>query len=329
LTVPGIGVVAIGRNEGERLRRCLESIGARAAAVVYVDSGSTDGSIALAHSFNVETVALDMTIPFTAARARNAGLDQLLKSHPDVEYVQFVDGDCEIVTGWLEKARAQLEARPDVAVVCGRRRERYPDASVYNRLCDIEWDTPIGEARAAGGDALMRVAAVRAVGGYNPDVIAAEDDELCLRIRQKGHKVLRIDADMTIHDAAMTRVGQWWKRATRCGYAYALGAHMHGAPPERHFVRERRRVLIWGFAVPFVALALAWPTYGLSLLLLLLYPLQAARIYRTTRRRNIPPGDALAWSVSCVASKFPEFNGVCRFAWNQWRRGPARIIEYK
>ncbi len=324
-----IGVVAIGRNEGERLKRCLESIGKRAVAVVYVDSDSKDRSVEMAREMGVEVVRLDMKIPFTAARARKEGFEHLLKLHPTLPFVQFVDGDCEVVAGWLERARQELEVRPDVAVVCGRRRERYPEASVYNQLCDIEWDTPVGETKACGGDALMRVAAVQEVGCYDPNVIAAEDDELCLRLRRKGWKVLRIDADMTIHDAAMYRVGQWWKRAMRCGYAFALGVHMHGAPPERHFVPQRRRVILWGFVLPLVALLLAWPTWGLSLLLLLIYPLQVVRIFRTTRRRGLAPKAAAAWAVSCVACKFPEFCGVCKFLWVRWRGGPIRIIEYK
>jgi GT2 family glycosyltransferase len=327
--VSDIGVVAIGRNEGERLRRCLESIGARAATVVYVDSGSTDGSVALAQQLGVAVVELDMKVSFTAARGRNAGFDYLVEHSPGIPYVQFVDGDCEVVADWLERARQELEARPDVAAVCGRRRERYPEASVYNQICDIEWETPIGEARSCGGDALMRVQAVQEVGRYNPTVIAAEDDELCVRLRQKGWKILRIDADMTIHDAAMHRVGQWWKRAMRCGYAYALGAWMHGAPPERHFIRDRRRVIIWGALIPLIALAAAWPTWGLSLLLFLLYPLQMARIYRSARRRPLSQKAAAAWAVSCVASKVPEFCGLCKFCWVHWRGSHGQLIEYK
>src|SRR5882724_8041171 len=131
-----IGVVAIGRNEGERLRRCLASVVGKVTAVVYVDSDSSDGSVALARSLGVQTVELDLSIPFTAARARNAGFARLQEVCPQVEFVQFVDGDCEVVAGWLERASQELEARPETAVVCGRRRERFPDASPYNRLCD-------------------------------------------------------------------------------------------------------------------------------------------------------------------------------------------------
>ena len=324
-----VGVVAIGRNEGPRLRRCLASLDSRAAAVVYVDSGSTDDSLAIAKSFGVDVVELDLSIPFTAARARNAGFRQLRERRPDVTFVQFVDGDCEVCPGWLETARAELDRRPDVGVVCGRRRERFPGASVYNRLCDIEWDTPVGEARSCGGDALMRAAAVEAVGGYDPGVIAAEDDELCLRLRRAGWKVLRIEADMTVHDAAMTRAKQWWKRAERCGYAYANGAALHGRGPERHFVRESRRVLFWGAALPALAVLLAVPTLGLSLLLFALYPVQFARVYQGVRRRVPARRDAAAYAASCVLAKLPEAVGMARFAVTRLRRRPARIIEYK
>jgi len=131
------GVVAIGRNEGERLRRCLASVVAGAARVVYVDSGSTDGSVELARGFGAEVVALDMSRPFTAARARNQGWRRVLELEPALDYIQFVDGDCEVIAGWLEVARGFLDAHADVAAVAGRNRERHPERSIYNLLCDI------------------------------------------------------------------------------------------------------------------------------------------------------------------------------------------------
>ena len=159
-------------------------------------------------------------------------------------------------------------------MVCGRRRERFPESTVYNHLADLEWDGPVGEAKACGGDAMMRVEAVRKVGGYNPGIIAAEDDEVCLRIRREGWKVVRIDAEMTLHDMAMTSFRQWWRRSTRTGHAYAEGSAMYGRTPERHFVRQTRSALFWGFFGPLTALALAWPTRGVSLFLLAgYYPL--------------------------------------------------------
>ena len=199
---------------------------------------------------------------------RNEGLDRLVTIDPSVRFVQFVDGDCEVVGDWLERASRVLDEQPDVAVVCGRRRERYPEQTIYNRLADLEWDSPVGEAKACGGDALMRLAAVREVGGYNPAIIAAEDDEVCLRMRAKGWRVLRIDAEMTLHDMAMTRFQQWWKRSVRTGHAYAEGSSMYGRTSERHFVRQTRSTIFWGIAAPILGLGLAWPTWGASLLAL-------------------------------------------------------------
>src|SRR5215468_9607318 len=95
------GVVAIGRNEGERLRKCLVSLSSVAAtAVVYVDSGSTDGSPHLARRQGVEVIDLSLGAPFTAARARNAGFKRLKEISPDLAYVQFVDGDCQLAQSW-------------------------------------------------------------------------------------------------------------------------------------------------------------------------------------------------------------------------------------
>jgi len=327
--VPKIGVVAIGRNEGDRLRRCLDSIGPQAQTVVYVDSGSSDQSVQMAAARGVATVELDLSIPFTAARARNEGFQRLLQLAVDVELVQFVDGDCEIVSGWLEKAQQALAAHPDTAVVCGRRRERSPEASVYNRLCDMEWDTPAGEAEACGGDALMRVGPLRDVGGYRASLIAGEEPELCLRLRMAGWKIRRIDAEMTLHDAAMTRFGQWWRRAVRAGHAFAEVSWIHRGDRPRLWVRETRSNWILGLLVPLVALAAAWWTYGISLVLFLAYPLLAARIFRWRRRCGDATGPARQYALFCVLGKFAHAQGQLKYHWNRLWARRSTLIEYK
>ena len=324
-----VGLVAIGRNEGERLRQCLDSVIGKVARIVYVDSGSTDGSVELARSLGVDVVELDLSIPFTAARARNAGFAHLLQANSQIEFVQFVDSDCEVAPGWLDYALAQLEANPNVAVVCGRRRERFPEQSIYNRLCDIEWDTPVGEAKACGGDSMMRVAAFQQVGGFNPTLIAGEEPELCVRIRQNGGKILRLDAEMTRHDAQMMRFGQWWKRMLRGGHAFAEGAWLHGRTPERHWVKESRSIWIWGLLVPLLALGLAWPTKGWSLLLLGGYPLMAYRISRYMQQQGLKAKDAWLYGLFCMLGKIPQLQGQLQFHINRLLGRRNVLVEYK
>jgi GT2 family glycosyltransferase len=326
-----LGCVAIGRNEGERLRLCLQSLlrSVRPEAIAYVDSGSTDGSAEMARGLGVDVIALDMSIPFTAARARNVGYQHLGRKLPGLELVQFVDGDCEIVPGWIERARARLRERPRLAVACGRRRERHPDASLFNRLCDVEWDTPVGDARSCGGDAMIRLAALEQVGGYDASVIAGEEPELCVRLRARGWLVERLDAEMTLHDAAMTRVGQWWKRQVRAGHAYAEGVAMHGAPPERHDVAAVRRTLFWTVGVPLAAFGGAVPTLGASLALLGGYPISAARVYQHTRRRGRSRKDALVAGTFVTLGKFAELQGIVKYHWTRARGRRSALIEYK
>lgn len=317
-------VIVIGRNEGARFLACLASMPGDIAALVYVDSGSTDGSVAAARAAGARVVELNPATPFTAARARNEGVAALTAVGIAPDYLQFVDGDCTLDPDWLPTAIAFLDATPTAAVVCGRLRERYPEASVYNRLCDREWNTPIGRALACGGVALMRRVAFEAAGGFRDDLIAGEEPELCVRLRAAGWQVWRIDAEMALHDAAMTRFGQWWNRTRRGGFAAAIGAALHGAPPERHGVAQTRRAVIWGVGLPVAAL-LGTLVTPWALALLVAYP---AQVIRLAVRKGGRRGD---WEEAAflTAGKIPEVAGVLAYA-NAYLRGHgARVIEYK
>ena len=201
---------------------------------------------------------------------------------------------------------------------------------MYNRLADLEWDTPIGEAQACGGDAMMRVEALKQVKGFNPALIAGEEPELCVRLREQGWRILRIDAEMALHDMAMTRFRQWWKRSVRTGHAYAEGSAMHGRTAERHWVRESRSAGFWGIVVPLIAFGLAWPTRGLSLVLLGGYPL----LYRRTRQyyavqRGWRLEDARLYAAWIVLAKFPQSIGLVRYWAGRILSQPRRVIDYR
>lgn len=326
-----VGAVAIGRNEGERLRRCLASLSGTVSKIVYVDSDSSDDSVDIARSFDAEVVQLDLSLPFTAARARNTGFEALLALDPDIEYVHFVDGDCEVCAGWMGQATETIRTAPDLAIVWGRRFERYPERTIYNWLTDLEWrwSWPFGEVRLCGGDALIRVRALQEIEGFDPSLIAGEEPEMCFRLRQAGWKIFRLDAEMTLHDADMTRFSQWWKRGLRAGHAYAEGASLHGRSEERYCVREVRSLLFWGLLVPVAAIAGAWWTQGWSLLLLAGYPVLALRIYRYVHGLGATRKDAWGYAAACVVEKFPGALGVLKYRIGRLLGKRSLIIEYK
>jgi GT2 family glycosyltransferase len=323
-----VGVVAIGRNEGDRLRVCLQSALRDSKHVVYVDSGSTDDSVKMARDLGATVVELDLAIPFTAARARNSGFEKLMSIAPEVDFVQFVDGDCEIVQGWIQRALSTFSGEPKASVVCGRRRERFPSASIYNALCDMEWNTPIGKTRSCGGDALIRVEAFRAVKGYDPSIIAGEEPEMCVRLRAAGWEIWRIDAEMTLHDAAMTKFSQWWKRTLRSGHAFAEGFALHGAPPEHHNARQVRSIWTWGLVLPaaciFAAIVLAFvaPRFcWIPLLGFFLYPLLMLKVARSKH--------SLLYAFFVVVGKFPQLLGMLKYRRSRARGTRTALIEYK
>lgn len=320
-----IGAVVIGRNEGERLRVCLNALIGQVAAIVYVDSGSMDDSCAMAERLGVMVVALDLTQPFTAARARNSGFAQLMACQADLQFVQFVDGDCEVADTWLGYASAFLRQHPGYAVVCGRRRERFPEQSIYNQCCDLEWNTPVGDALACGGDALMRVEAFAQVQGYRESLIAGEEPELCFRLRAAGWKVWRLDQEMTLHDAAILHFSQWWKRNVRSGHAFTEGTYLHGKSAEKFWLRETRRIVLWGLLTPAVIFTMAFIDPVLSALLSV-YPLQMLRIATKTQGSL---KTRLSWGVLTVLGKFAEALGLLKFYYAKWVNKATQIIEYK
>ena len=334
MSAPGIGVVVIGRNEGDRLKASLASLKG-IENIVYVDSGSTDGSQAFARKMGVKVVELPVPPKFTAARARNAGIEALLKATPDLGKIQFVDGDCTVEPGWIETASAALNADPKLGGLFGRRREVAPERSIYNRICDVEWNVPIGPTLGTGGDAMFRVDALRAVAGYDPALIAGEEPDMCLRMSRHGWRFARIDAAMTRHDAQITRFGQWWRRAKRAGFAAASHVARHGDKSLPGDIGQVKRMLVWGAAVPtiFVLLLLVGlADHRLAPIALFVPLLLAAQWLRlSVAERRTMPNWPLAMKAGGlrVLHQYAAIAGLLSY-WRGRLFGRERgLIEYK
>ncbi|MHC5066412.1 MAG: glycosyltransferase family 2 protein, partial [Planctomycetota bacterium] len=301
----------IGRNEGERLRACLDRVKDLHSPLVYVDSGSSDGSLELAASMGAD--AIDLQPPFSAGRGRNAGFAKILSIAPNLDYVQFLEGDCQLESGWLEAGTSALDEDDSLAAVSGVLRERQPESSVYNRLCSLEWKLLSMSHKTCGGNSMMRVAMFEKLGGFDESLIAGEEPEFCLRMRQAGWKITGLAAAMATHDAAMTRFSQWWRRSIRNGYSYAAGADLHGKGPERFRIRETRSNWFWGLLLPSLALLAIPFTAGWSLLLLLGYPVLYFRVLHSYRRLGFAPSDCRLLAASLTLEKLASAWGQLRF----------------
>lgn len=319
-----VGFVVIGRNEGARLERCLESVLSISNRVIYADSASTDGSPQLAARLGATVVTLAPDGRLSAARGRNAGYAELKKRFPECDVVQFLDGDCILQESWVEAALGFLREHPEVAVVCGRRFEAYPKASIFNALCDQEWNTPVGEARECGGDALMRVDAFDRVGGYRSELRAGEEPEMTARMRAAGWKIWRIDALMTEHDAKILNLRQWWQRTQRGGYGYAQAWEATKELPQRLYARNLRSAFVWAFVIPLVVIVIALITRTQLFLLAvpILYGLQFLRI------ASKGASGRFGWISAglLLLAKVPEAIGASRYFLS---RGRQTVPEYK
>jgi GT2 family glycosyltransferase len=206
-------------------------------------------------------------------------------------------------------------------------RERYPERSIYNALCDMEWDQPQGATRTFGGIIVVRVSAFDGVRGFREDVVAGEEPELAIRLRRAGWTSWRLQDEMATHDAGITRFSQWWLRAVRYGHASAQLASLHARSGESSLVRGVASAWVWAAGIPLAA-CIAWLLGGsaAAALCLAAYPLQVARLAlggNASARRS--------WSraLFLVIGKFAEAWGQARFAVRDLGGAAPRIIEYK
>ncbi len=320
-----VAVVLIGRNEGARLVLALRALEQAGLDAVYVDSGSTDNSLEEAHDRGVEVVELDMSRPFTAARARNAGFDRVRECWPERPYVLFIDGDCAVESAFVKAAVRLFDKETDVVAVVGYRRERYPGNTIYNAICDVEWrEGEVGDIEWFGGDAMMRSSALHAIEGYDSTLIAGEDHEVGLRLRHAGGRLVRINAVSTVHDADMRRLGQWWKRAQRAGHAYA---ELHARHGKDKFRPEVRRIWVHGVWIPLAIAVGTWFSPW-ALAGVLLYPARVMKVWLHTLAGGYPAKQSFAWALSCVGGSWPQLIGLLQYH----TRPPdklAELIEYK
>jgi cellulose synthase/poly-beta-1,6-N-acetylglucosamine synthase-like glycosyltransferase len=320
---PRVGVVIIGRNEAAHLRGCIASVRAMhfpqdRVETVYVDSDSIDGSAELAEAEGIRVIRLSGS-PMTAARGRNAGWRAL-----DASFILFLDGDVAVDPDFVARSLSHFE-EPRLVSVWGVLREMHPEASIYNRICDLDWIFPLGEAEFFGGIALVRRAGLLEVDGFNEELCAGEEPELSCRLRGRGWSILHTDVPMALHDLAMTRWSQYWTRLVRGGLAYAQVAEMYAGTPNPMWTAvsrdNLRRGSFWLALAPVMigcalALGSAWPAlFGMSL--------GAVMVLRTAWKSQ---HRSRSWTTLLLFGMHAHFQQVPILLgqWRYWRSRRAR-----
>ncbi|MDF9391637.1 MULTISPECIES: glycosyltransferase [Methylococcus] len=329
---PLLSVIVIGRNEGERLSRCLASVrGMRdpggPVEIIYVDSASRDDSVARARAFGAKVIEVKPERP-SAALGRNAGWREA-----KAPYLLFLDGDTVLHPDFVADSLPEFDD-PKVAVVWGHRRELYPGHSLFNRVLDLDWVYPPGPSDFCGGDALMRADVVRSVGGFDASLIAGEEPEMCQRIRALGFTIVHVDRPMTGHDLAMKTWASYWKRAFRAGYAYAEVSERlrHTAFPLWLTDARRNRVRGGFLSVLFAGGVLA-SVIAKSLLPLVLalafFLALALRSAWKARWKGGGLGTLLLYGVHSHLQQIPILVGQIACRIDRLRRHNRYLIEYK
>jgi hypothetical protein len=247
--------------------------------------------------------------------------------------VLFLDGDTILHPAFVSQSLEQFR-NPEVAIVWGHRREIATGDSFFNRVLDLDWISPAGITDYCGGDALIRRDVLEQTHGYNEMLIAGEEPEMCRRIRGLGYKILHVDLPMTGPDLAMKSWKQYWRRATRTGYAYAevserfRSSDMPFWDKEAHDNRVRAIILM---ALPLGGILLSavlkswWPLIAVLGLLTLL-------VLRTAAKAGWKSQDSVTrilYGMHSHMQQIPILWGQLQYAQDR-RSGQKRgLIEYK
>ena len=241
-----ISAIVIGRNEGERLDACMQSI--RQALrflqheIIYVDSRSGDDSIARAKANGARCYLLEDEHT-TAGLGRFAGAKEAKG-----EYLLFLDGDMQLSSGFCEKAMMAMAAR-DADGCTGIREDLYiKHGEIVGRNENYFGCTGERIVPEFGGALFIKKEALEKAGGWSPDTIACEEAELHARLRAAGCTILEIPTKMITHTDAVRDgrgvIGTIFSRR-RLGEGQALRCAMAHGKANAYIHHENEKFLLY------------------------------------------------------------------------------------
>jgi GT2 family glycosyltransferase len=296
-----VRAVIVGFGCGPYLDRCLsaweiarETAGIEAETVVVVPPG--EGAPDLRRRARVIEVGPEQSS--TPGANRNRGAEGAT-----ADWLLFLDGDVELLRGFMARALEGEAARPRVAGFGGRLDEKHWDGGrLVGGARDLYRGGKGGEVPYLAQAWLCRRTAFEAVGGFDARLPAEEDFELGARLRQAGW-VLVAEPDLAgIHHCpprpSLDELRRRWKNGMFAGPGLAL-RHARGTPLFGELLKRQWLYLGTLAYALFGLLALFSPLY----FLLWLWGLLFAWALLALRKRNarLAGLSLLTWAVQGVA----------------------------
>jgi GT2 family glycosyltransferase len=181
------------RDRADILPKAIQSAllqGSGSIKVSVIDDGSQDGTEKLTQRFpSVEWIRLPTSCGYVAARNRWI-------RDADADYFIGLDDDAWFVSGdEIRLSVAAMTANPNIAAIAfdilSPDRPQQRSRSGITRVSSF-----------IGCGHMLRLSAVRKVGGYepNPGSYGGEEKDLCLRLLDAGYEIVRLNGVHVWHD---------------------------------------------------------------------------------------------------------------------------------
>lgn len=322
-----VSVVIKALNEEKRIAKAIETALAAVATiggeVILADSCSSDKTVEIASRYPITITQL------ANPQERCCGIGpQLGFQESSGEFVYILDGDMEMLDGFLEQAVAYMDTHPDVGGVGGLVVEKNTDSMEYKaRMERASGHMQPGPVDRLDMGGLYRRTAIEQVGYFsNRNLHAYEEYDLGVRMRSKGWRLVRLAANSVNHYGHDAPAYQLLLRRWKTGYICGLGEVIRAAAGKPHFsvvlgeVRELRiyvMTLLWWLVLIGIALS---PLPTMTKLASLACVLASLPIAMSLKKRSLAKGlfSVVSWCFNA--------GGLVRGTFSK-QQSPEKTIE--
>jgi len=313
-----VSVIIKALNEEKRIAQAIETalsaVSTLGGEVILADSCSTDRTIEIAQRYPIKITQL------ANPQERCCGIGpQLGYQLACGEFVYILDGDMEMLPGFLDRAVAYMDAHPEAGGVGGLVIEKNTESLEYKaRMERASGHMQPGPVDRLDMGGLYRRSAIQQVGYFsNRNLHAYEEYDLGVRLRSAGWQLVRIDCNSVNHYGHDAPALQLLLRRWKSGYICGLGEVIRAAVGKPHFlmvlreVRELRIYVLalgWLLTMPLVALSPMSPLLKLPIFLGVLATLPIAM---SLKKRSLTKG------VFSVVSWCFNAGGLVRGLWGK------------